>query len=494
MNLSALLSYLGKYAINFSGDMNTEVSGAASDSREVKPGFLFCAMKGAVQDGHDFVEDAIAKGAAAVMLEHPLPLPKHIPWIQVINPYQSIGLLAEAVAQKPADSLNLLAVTGTNGKTTSAYLLRAILKKAGFNAGMIGTVEYDLGNNMILGADRTTPTPFCLQKLFQKLTGNNADWVSIELSSHALEQGRLGTAKCAAALFTNLTQDHLDYHLTMENYYQAKKLLFTKHLKYGAPAIINADDSYGARLAGELPRQNMLAFSFSEGSMANVRASIGHMDAGGATFTMNFPDGDIWIIDSPLTGIYNIQNTAGAVAAAKALNLPKEAVLEAIASCQGAPGRLQKVPVNNVNFSIFVDYAHTDDALSNVLSNLKKLPHRKLFVVFGCGGDRDRKKRPLMAKAAASLADYVIVTSDNPRTEKPEDIIKEIEAGLPAGADFVSIVNRKDAICHALSSAKAGDIVLIAGKGHEDYQEINGVKHHFNDLEVATDFLTNISR
>ncbi|MBQ6473539.1 MAG: UDP-N-acetylmuramoyl-L-alanyl-D-glutamate--2,6-diaminopimelate ligase [Victivallales bacterium] len=496
MDCQTLLNILDGHRLlsAFGGPLTKPLTGASPDSRQIRPGNLFCAMKGARLDGHLFIPEALAKGAVAVLVEHPVSLPPDVAWIQVRRAYEAFGLVAEAVAGRPADSLRLIAVTGTNGKTTTAYLLRAILSAAGHATGMVGTVEYDLGakaaagqekgHAIVLPADRTTPTPFLLQELFARMVENRVEYAVLEASSHALAQRRLGTAACAGAVFTNLTEDHLDYHRTMDEYYEAKKLLCTRHLAKAAPMAINCDDSYGRRLTRELSSDiRTFGFSFHGDSCANVQASLNSQSATGSAFTLYFPDGQRWEVSTPLPGGYNAQNAAGAAVLAWALNIPSADACRAVRECPGAPGRLQSIPIPGQRFAAFVDYAHTDDALTNVLTTLRNLPHHRLLVVFGCGGDRDRAKRPKMGRAAAQLADRLYVTSDNPRTERPEAIIDEILPGIPAGTDYVAIPDRREAIRQAMHEATAGDILLVAGKGHEDYQEINGVKHHFNDAE-----------
>lgn len=485
MRLTALLKNIpADFIISTSGTLDIPVSGACSDSRLVRPGTLFCAMKGAALDGHDFASDAVARGAAAVICEHPLPLPDSIPQIRLRYPYRALGLIAEAAAGFPARELRLAAVTGTNGKTTTAYLLRDIFRAAALRSGMLGTVEYDTGDGKPRPADRTTPTPFQLQNLLLQMRDNHVDIAALEVSSHALEQQRLGTARCHVAIFTNLTEDHLDYHHDMETYFQAKKLLFTRHLAPDAPAVINADDPYGTRLAREL-RQPVVTFSSRTDSGIDVRVVRLNLTAHGTSFTLFMPDGTAWDVTTPLTGAYNAANVTGAVIAARALGLPRDTVLSAVAHCTGAPGRMQQIPVPDNLFSVFVDYAHTDDALKNVLLSLRSLHPHALTVLFGCGGDRDRTKRPLMAQATEKYADNVIVTSDNPRTEKPDDIIQDITAGFTGAARVTTIADRHIAIQTAINNACPGDIILLAGKGHEDYQEVNGLKSHFNDAEEA---------
>ncbi len=473
------------------------VTGATADSRAVTPGFIFCAIRGAVLDGHDFIAQALAAGAAALVVEKkPLSLPSGLPWFQVRDGYHAAALVAEVAAGRPAGGLSLAAVTGTNGKTTSAYLLRALFRAGGCHPGMIGTVEYDLGDGRPVPADRTTPTPFQLQHLFTRLRQAGARPVVIEVSSHALAQKRLGTAHCQAALFTNLTRDHLDYHHDFEQYYLAKKSLFTDVCCRDALRVVNLDDSYGQRLARELAADGLdtIGFASSPGPHAQVTVSDIRSTADGSDFTLTFnadakkslPD---LRLHTPLPGLYNVANAAGAAIMAISWGIDQSAVAAALADCRGAPGRLQMIPAHRAPFRVFVDYAHTDDALTNVLAALRRLEPSRLIVVFGCGGDRDRSKRPLMAQAAAKAADLVMVTSDNPRTEDPEDIIRQILAGIPAGTACQAVTDRREAIRLALNAACPGAIVLIAGKGHEDYQEVNGVKHPFNDAEIAAEIL-----
>ncbi len=482
MKLKELTTYIQDYVVRSYGNLDVEINYACSDSRQVRPGALFCAMKGAKLDGHNYIQDAIARGAVAILAEHEVAA--LVPCIIIQNAYHALGAVAEYMEGKPTDNLKLVAVTGTNGKTTTAFFMREILTACHHRCGMVGTVIYDVADGSPKTADRTTPTPFELQSLFAEMRKNHAEYASIEVSSHALHQRRLGSAKCAAAIFTNLTQDHLDYHGDMENYYQAKKLLFTQHLQPGAPIVLNGDDAYGTRFARELAGSNLYVYSF-KGNEANVKAENLQLSSYGSTFDLHLPDGDTWHVATRLPGAYNAANAAGAALAAYALGLPKAVVLEALAASQGAPGRMQPIHVPDNRFAVYVDYAHTDDALRNALGCLKELPHNRLIALFGCGGDRDRTKRPKMGAAAAQLADVVIVTSDNPRTEAPEAIIQEILPGIPQGTNCLTIPDRREAIRHAIAHAQPGDIILIAGKGHEDYQEINGVKHHFNDCEEA---------
>jgi UDP-N-acetylmuramoyl-L-alanyl-D-glutamate--2,6-diaminopimelate ligase len=480
LTLQTYREALGDLCVSLAGDGSTPITGAAGDSRCIRPGDLFCAIPGARQDGSLYAADAVRRGARAVMAVAPVDLPESIPQLVVREAYAAAGRIAECAAGYPAQRLRLLGVTGTNGKTTCAYLLRHLLRAHGQVPGMVGTVCYDLGNKE-LEADRTTPTPFELQDLFQRMLEGGCGWAVLEMSSHALVQRRAGTARFAGALFTNLTGDHLDYHQTMEAYFAAKTLLFTEYLGPGAPAVVNVDDPYGRRLA------ELLRSAGGGGpvvTVGNSAADIAWQDVqlgfGGCRFRLQL-GADMAMIDSPLIGQHNVANLTCAAALAYACGVPAATIAQALHDCRGAPGRLEVV-TSPRGFAAYVDYAHTDDALENVLKALRLLRPRRLVVVFGCGGDRDRTKRPRMGAVAARLADRVFVTSDNPRTEPPEAIIAEILAGIPAGTDLHVDADRRRAIRQAVADAGEGDLILVAGKGHEPYQEIHGVKHPFDDL------------
>jgi len=484
------LRHLGDLVRESGGELDRQVAGAVCDSRLVEPGDVFCAMKGELSDGHDYIQQALARGAAAVICEKAVELPSGLPWATVNDAYRALGMVAEMACGFPARSLRMLGVTGTNGKTTTAWILRQILRQAGRRTGMLGTVEYDVGDDCVQAADRTTPTPFVLQKLLAEMRDNNCADAVLEVSSHALAQGRLGTSRFDGAIFTNLTRDHLDYHRDFEDYYCCKKRLFTELLKVSAPAVINLDDASGRRLWSELPAtSSRLGFTLGEeiaGQSEQVFArAVGlRQDVQGTRMSVAFADGETWELSSPLTGRYNASNLLGAVCLAHALGLSAEIVQAGVAACHGAPGRLQRLAMPEGCPDVYVDYAHTDDAIRKVLEALRPLCRGRLCLVFGCGGNRDRTKRPKMARAAC-LADDVIVTSDNPRRENPLDIIADILPGFPAGFAYQVTPDRREAIVKAISEHQPGDIVVLAGKGHEDYQEINGVKHHFSDAETA---------
>ncbi len=437
------------------------LSGACGDSREARPGALFCAIKGAVADGNDFVPQALAKGAAAVLSDRP-GLSCTVPVI-AIRPgtgYAAVARIAEAFADCPAGALRLVGITGTAGKTTTAFLLREILRAAGEPVGMIGTVVYDVGGGRELPADRTTPTPFLLQELFLQMRGNGVRTVVMECSSAALHQERTGTTRFAAGAFTNFSRDHLDYHGTMEEYWKAKIILFHKLLLPGAPAVLNLDDPAVASLAQELealpPGRRPRVLGFRQNS------------------------GPQW--KCPLPGAFNRQNARCAGLLARGLDVPEAVIRDTLAQTRGAPGRLQRFVCPNGAVA-FVDYAHTPEEIRCALQALRPECPGRLGILFGCGGDRDRGKRPMMAAAAAECADFLWITSDNPRTEDPEAILDDVAAGIPPAVSFHRQADRARAIHDAVASCAPGDWLLIAGKGHEDYQEVNHVKHPFSDWE-----------
>ncbi len=483
---SDYLTALGEYVLEQGGDWQTKIAGAAGDSRDCRSGFLFCALQGERMDGAQFVPSALEQGAVAILSDRRLELPPGIPWAVVREPYHAFARVAEFSQDYPAQSIQLLGITGTNGKTTTAYLLRAILSRAGKKCGMLGTVEYDLGQGEILPADRTTPTPFQIQKMLATMRRHQVEYAVLEISSHALTQKRLGSAEFAGAIFTNLTQDHLDYHQTFENYYQSKKLLFTQCLRSGSPMMVNIDDSWGQRLAEECSADNLFTCSLSD-KKARIQVENLQLASEGSKFILRLP-GASWEMQTPLLGRYNLSNVIQAAALAGILKLPEEEIRQAVADCPGAPGRLQRFALPN-GAAAFVDYAHTDDALKNALAALRPLCRGRLMLLFGCGGNRDRSKRPRMAAAACAGADWVIISSDNPRFEAPEEIIQDILAGVPAGRKVVVEPDRAEAIRLALSETKPGDMLLIAGKGHENYQEIQGQKKHFSDAEWVERFV-----
>ncbi|HEX8975033.1 MAG TPA: UDP-N-acetylmuramoyl-L-alanyl-D-glutamate--2,6-diaminopimelate ligase [Solirubrobacteraceae bacterium] len=457
-----------------------EVTGLAYDNRLAGPGTLFFCVVGFTRDGHDFAADAVARGASALVVERALELP--VPQVLVPSVRAAMAPAAAAFYGDPTAQLQTVGITGTNGKTTTAFLVRDLLEAGGRPTGLLGTVKSIIG-----GAEhavqRTTPEAIDLQRSFrQMLDGGDAAAV-MEVSSHALELRRADAIHFAAGIFTNLTQDHLDFHPTMEAYFAAKRMLFLP-VAPGA-AVINVDDPYGARLAAELETP----ITFALRAEADYRATEVRTALGGSSFTVRTPDGPLRL-RSPLRGEFNVYNVLGALAAVTALGIPAETSVAAIASSGQVPGRFETVDAGQ-DFAVLVDYAHTPDSLENVLAAARKLTTERLITVFGCGGDRDRGKRPLMGEIAGRLADLAIVTSDNPRSEDPEAILDQVLAGMgEAQARVVSEVDRRRAIAVAIEAAGAGDVVVIAGKGHEQGQEFaDGRKLAFDDVSVAREIL-----
>ncbi len=451
--------WLAKQPEQGGGDVS--LSGATWDSREVRPGMLFCAIRGAVTDGNCYISNALAAGAVAVVSDSDTAMPAGVPVLRIRpgSGYVVCGRIAEALAGYPSRKLHLIGITGTCGKTTTAYVLRDILRAAGIAVGMVGTVVYDVGRGKEYDADRTTPTPFQLQRLFAEMVANGVTHVVMEVSSAALDQERMGTAHFAASAFTNFSRDHLDYHGTMEAYYQAKRTLFTKCPANNAAAVINLDDEAGRRLLTEL----------AQGSPARLMPFS--LESNPAPYKTNLP------------GRFNLYNATCAGLLARSLGVKEEVICQTLLTTHGAPGRLQRVDCPN-GVVAFVDYAHTPEEIAKALETLRPLCAGRLAIVFGCGGDRDRGKRPQMAAAAAAGADVVWLTSDNPRTEDPLAILADVRAGVPTGVECHEEPDRRLAIHAAVRSLQLGDFLLVAGKGHENYQEINHVKHPGSDFDI----------
>jgi UDP-N-acetylmuramoyl-L-alanyl-D-glutamate--2,6-diaminopimelate ligase len=457
-----------------------EVTNLAYDNRTVTPGTLFFCVPGFTRDGHDFAPDAIARGAVALVVERPLG--SGVPEIMVHSVRAAMPPAAAAFYGDPTAELETIGVTGTNGKTTTAFLLRAILEADGRRAGLLGTVKSVIGG-IEHEVERTTPEAIDLQRTFRKMLDAGDRACAMEVSSHALQLRRADAIHFAAAIFTNLTQDHLDFHPTMDDYFRAKRRLFLDLRP--TSSIVNTDDPYGARLAGELAPGTLVTFALEDHSASYLARTV-DTGLGGSRFTVRAPDGEVELA-SPLRGRFNVYNVLGAFAAARALGVPAETAAGAIAGAGQVPGRFETVDEGQP-FAVLVDYAHTPDSLENVLRAARNLTANRVHVVFGCGGDRDRKKRPLMGEIASRLADRVIVTSDNPRSEDPDAIIEDILAGT--GPDAEHEVDRRAAIAQAIARARSGDAVVIAGKGHEQGQEFEGGrKLPFDDVTVAREAL-----
>jgi UDP-N-acetylmuramoyl-L-alanyl-D-glutamate--2,6-diaminopimelate ligase len=471
------------------GAREVEITDLAYDNRAVTPGTLFFCVPGFTRDGHDFAEDAVSRGAAALVVERRLDLA--VPQVQVPAVRAAMAPAAAAFYGRPTERLQVAGVTGTNGKTTTAYLVRGLLEASGRQTGLLGTVTSVIGGRE-RPVERTTPEAIDLQRTFRQMLDGGDAACAIEVSSHALELHRADAIAFAVAIFTNLTQDHLDFHPTMDAYFAAKRRLFTD----AAPraAVINIDDPYGATLAAELT-DSPITFALDR-SDATYRAHGIETDLHGSRFTVTTPDAGEIEISSPLRGRFNVYNVLGAIAAARALDVPLDTAVSAISHATPVPGRFEAVEEGQP-FAVLVDYAHTPDSLENVLAAARALTDARLHVVFGCGGDRDRGKRPLMGEIAVRLADRVIVTSDNPRSEDPEAIIAEILAGIDAAPGGRAMcehnADRREAIALALGGASDGDVVVIAGKGHEQGQEFaGGHKIPFDDVTVVRELLKSL--
>jgi UDP-N-acetylmuramoyl-L-alanyl-D-glutamate--2,6-diaminopimelate ligase len=452
------------------GAPEVEISGLAYSSQSVTPGALFFCVPGFRSDGHDFAPDAVARGAAALVTERRLDL--GVPEIVVDDVRAAMGPAAARFYGDPTAELDVVGITGTNGKTTTAYLVRHLLEAAGRQTGLLGTVKRVVGG-VEEEVERTTPEAIDLQETFRRMRDAGDQAVAMEVSSHALELGRVAGIRFACRVFTNLTQDHLDFHETMEAYFAAKRRLFEEP----GLSVVNVDDEYGRRIAAEVD-----AVTFGIENEADYRARDIDFDVNGSRFTLETPDGELRI-ESPLAGLFNVQNLLGAIAAVRSLGV-EEISLEGFGR---VPGRFEAVDEGQ-DFGVLVDYAHTPDSLENVLRAARELSRGRLHVVFGAGGDRDRGKRPLMGDAARRLADRVLVTSDNPRSEEPEAIIDEVMEG--AGPAAEREVDRRRAIARVIEEAEPGDVVVIAGKGHEQGQEFeNGRKEPFDDVTVVREAL-----
>lgn len=471
---------------DLTGDANlagTEVSDLAYSSRDAMPGSLFFCVRGFTADGHEYAPDAIERGAVALVAERPLGL--GVPELIVEDARAAMPALARRFFGDPSRDVDLIGITGTNGKTTICYLVRQILEAAARPCGLIGTVAWIVGG-VETPAERTTPEAIDLVRALRTMADAGEKACAIEVSSHALELGRVDEVAFAAAVFTNLTQDHLDFHETMEDYFAAKRLLFESE---PGVAIVNVDDEYGRRLAADFESVTYSA----EGAEATYRATDVEFDATGSRFTL-VRDGVELPASVALPGLFNVANALAALATAIELGVPAEQAIEGLARARGAPGRFEPV-ARGQDFGVFVDYAHTPDSIENVLRAAANLPHNRVISVVGAGGDRDRTKRPLMGAAAAAASDVVYVTSDNPRSEEPSAIIEDVLDGArPAaedsGARVEDEVDRRAAIERAVAEAEPGDIVFVFGKGHEQGQEFaNGRKIPFDDATVVRESL-----
>ncbi len=470
------------------GPTALSVTGITCDSREVEKNHCFAALKGFKEDGRTFAAEAFSRGAKVVLshgepLEHP---PAGTAWIVSPHDREAFSAACAAIYRTADSPVRLAGVTGTNGKTTVAYLLRSILKKAG-GAGMLGTIEYDDGRGLV-PATRTTPEAHHIHRWIRTLGESGVPYAVMEVSSHSLALSRVRDLRFAAAAFTNLTRDHLDFHRTMEAYFQAKKSFF-ELLTPDGTAVLNLENPYGVRLDGELDRRRIVTVGY--GKPADVWPVDCEMDLQGIRATFRTPAGDV-TVRSPLTGSFNLQNLLVACATALAAGATPEHVAAGIEELGGVPGRMEGVECGQP-FRVFVDFAHTDDALKNLLQTIRELRPARIITVFGCGGDKDRTKRPLMGAVAARLSDVVVLTSDNPRTEDPASIARDAEAGirpeLGPEKTYLCVLDRVEALRQALAMARPGDAVVVAGKGHEREQIVGKARREFHDPTVVRGLL-----
>ena len=511
MKLSELLMSLD--TISTEGNLGSEISGITDDSRVVTTGHVFVAVKGQQEDGHAFVEQVCRSHVGGVVVQAPFQVQPHLKkgpgpaWVTVTDSRKALGQLAAQFFRRPSRALTMVGVTGTNGKTTVAHVSHALLETGGRRAGLLGTVGYRIGAEH-RAASHTTPSAVPLQSLLHRMVDVGMDSAVVEVSSHALALDRVEGCEFDVVVFTNLSQDHLDFHHDMDAYYQAKCRLFrdfvvsdrrpaavdrpqgTSHEPSAKRAIINVDDAWGLRLKAETL---VPVWTYSTHREADLHATNLDLSRNGTRFTAHTPLGSVKI-QSALVGEHNVSNLLAGMGVAMACGTSLDTIQEGIRELRAVPGRFERVETGR-DFSVIVDYAHTDDALAKALATARRLGEGRILTVFGCGGDRDRDKRPKMGRVAAERSDVVFMTADNPRTEDPESILRDIERGaldLPTSrrGAFHLIPDRRAAIRAALLEARAGDVVLIAGKGHEDYQIIGKTRYPFDDRDVARELLT----
>ena len=479
MQLSALLE--GIEILACTADKTLEVTGVSYDSRKVQPGELFVAVTGFAADGHKYIPMAAAKGALAVLCEREPE--ENVPYIKVASTRHALAVVSANWFGRPADNMCMIGVTGTNGKTTSTYLLKSILEQTlGAKVGLIGTIQNMIGDTAI-ETERTTPESYELQQLFAQMYAAGCTHVVMEVSSHALVLNRVDTVQFMVGVFTNLTEDHLDFHKTMEEYCRAKAMLFTR-CKTG---VVNLDDAYCERISKDVAC-GLLTYGVKD-THAQLRAENLELLASGVAFDVCCA-GERVRAALAIPGSFSVYNALGVIGAALALGLPLEKITLALAKSSGVKGRAEVVPTPGKDYTVLIDYSHTPDSLENILRTVRGFCRGRLIAVFGCGGDRDRLKRPIMGETAGRLADLSIVTSDNPRTEKPMDIIDDIVAGMQdVPHPYRVIENRVAAIEWALAHAQPDDVIVLCGKGHETYQEVNHVKYHMDEREIVAAYL-----
>ena len=477
------------------GNQNVSIQDITADSRAVKPNSLFIALDGATVDGHNYIDKAVDAGAVAVIVSKPVTVPDDVCVITVADTRQAMMSCVPYFFDYPANRMRMVGVTGTNGKTTTTHMIRHILKAQGHKVGVIGTVHIMIGDTSY-PIHNTTPDVVDLQHILHQMVQENVEYCVMEVSSHALALGRVSGVEFDTAVFTNLTQDHLDFHKTFENYLAAKCKLFEQvsapnQVKDNKGAVINIDDSYGHRV---MEKTTAPTITYSTLGKGTLNASDVHMSTKNSQYTVNYK-GESYPVSMNTTGLFNVYNTLAAIGACLQEGISMEAIDTALKTFSSVPGRFELIEEGQ-DFAVVVDYAHTPDGLQNILETAKAIKENRIIIVFGCGGDRDATKRPIMGRIAAEYGDKIYVTSDNPRTEDPVQIVKDVEVGvkeaLRDGTSYEVIVDRREAINHAIHDAKAGDIVIIAGKGHENYQILKNETIHFDDREEARKALKEI--
>jgi UDP-N-acetylmuramoyl-L-alanyl-D-glutamate--2,6-diaminopimelate ligase len=493
MKLAEMLKTMEPLAVN--GSQDQEITGITYDSRRVMPGNLFVAVRGERTDGHRFVDAAIDRGAAAVVLERDAEFSPRVTRIKVGDTRRTMALAAAEFFHHPSQQLKVVGITGTNGKTTTAFMVKQLMEVAGIPTGLLGTVQYEIGQRVI-PASRTTPESVEIQNMMSQMVRTGCRGVAMEVSSHALDQQRVAGVDFDVAVFTNLTQDHLDYHHTMEHYFEAKLKLFASlgKIRKAGRAVVNMDSDYGRRIIAQLDGVELglggdnAVLTYGVLNDAMIRAHDIRVSSEGTCFLARTPAGEIPIA-LPLIGRYNVANALAALGAGLALGLDLVTIARALSHMQPVPGRLETIAAGQP-FPVYVDYAHTPDALRHVLMTIGELTKGRLILVFGCGGDRDKSKRLPMGRVACELTDFSILTNDNPRTEDPREILNHIELGFPSTAfgNYQVIEDRREAIERALDIARPGDAVLVAGKGHECYQEFADTVVPFSDRQVIVEY------
>lgn len=473
------LNELAKVTVHKPAQRNAEIIGLSYSSKKTKPGDLFFCVSGTFADGHEYAKSAVEAGAVALVVERLLPI--DVPQVLVPNTRVAMAEMAAAFYGYPANDMKIIGVTGTNGKTSTTYMLKAIAEYMGMKVGLIGTIRNMIGQ-AIIDTERTTPESVDLQMILRKMRDENVDVVIMEVSSHSLDQKRVLGIPYDVAVFTNLTQDHLDYHKTFENYFAAKRKIFSQ----AAFAVINADDKYGPDMIAGLSIPYM---TFGVREPADVSASDIEITARGVSF--NLHHGDVSTrLNISIPGLFSVFNAMGAASAALAMGWPMDAIKNGMERMVSVSGRLERLPTGDRQYTVLLDYAHTPDALENVLIAVRGFAKGRIVTLFGCGGNRDHAKRPIMGEIAGRYSDFLVVTSDNPRGEKPMEIIDSVMEGVKkSGCEYVVIENRREAIKYALDNGQKDDIILLAGKGHEAYQEVSDGKHHFDEKEIVAELL-----